>query len=541
MSARSTRPRCGGVTTWSSFRRIAEDSDDDPADIPCLERSSQLPKYLITERPQPQIQDNAKTRPRQPFRPRKELANRKLTSNKSVVESELAKQSSSTFAVPASQRFFARASRPGRDTRTNLSKEQSAQPIETSNQESISKARPDAEIEQQASIVHPKPGEPTMHNGQPGKWYCFSNAPYVSGQQWVFVADKVQKEKVKRSRKRRPKRQTSFLSLPGELRNEIYKYVIPECRMLITRNRPNKEHDQRKKVWAEQDVKHKRPRRRLSHLLDSDQIGQGLGITRNLLLACRKVRNDVELYLYSRTTFCFSSVNVLASFLDTASKPGLRAIRKVEILHMGYANPEYSAHQKYRDRYYARWCKTCTAFGDHVTGLEHLKLEVHVHDWPYEISERQPNHIWRTSCLRMVSDKISKVEVKLHHSMIQGNTRVLRDLAHDLEDDMMTLEGREERDRLETLQVLRELQAKRDALKAARERARLGREQAAKSPPELSISAEELKEQKPTAVKVCKKGLEKYSRLDTSGMSPAALNYFRDQYCSQKHKIQATP
>lgn len=380
-------------------------------------------------------------------------------------------------------------------------------------------------------------GQPALHDGQPGIWRCLSNAPYSSHKTWVFVPDKVPapKGKVSRTKRRKSKRKakTGFLSLPGELRNEIYKYLIPECRILITCNKPNKELSRAKNVWSEQNVEHKRPRPRLCHLLDLNQVEQGLGITKDLLLACKQVRYDVELYLYSRTTFCFSSTKALHRFLNTASKPGLQAIRNLEILHKGYGLPEMTEHQRYRDKYYERWTKACMQVGEQLSGLQYLKLEAHMRDWPCDLASAVPNTPWRKACLQMAPRRLPKVEVKLCHHMIHRNDMVLKELARRLENDMMTQDGQDDRDRVETEQVLKDLAAKR-AAKEARAAARAAK---LKAPQSLTISQADIQQSKPTSVKVCRKGnLDKYSSVDTSKMCVAELQNFKDEYCSEKHK-----
>ncbi|KAK5101582.1 hypothetical protein LTR70_000691 [Exophiala xenobiotica] len=384
-------------------------------------------------------------------------------------------------------------------------------------------------------------GQLATHNGQPGTWRCVSDAPYTSHKTWFFVPDKVPapKGRVPRPRKRKSKSKgkTTFLSLPGELRNEIYKYLIPECRILITSNKPNKELAQAKKVWSEQQVEHKRPHLRLSHLLDLSQAEQGLGITKNLLLACKQVRNDVELYLYSRTTFCFSATKALHRFLNTASKPGLRAIRKLEILHKGYGHPELTEHQVFQDKYYERWSKVCTQVSEDLSGLEHLKLEAHMRDWPCDLVSAVPNTPWRKACLQMAPRRLLKVEVKLSHDMIHRNDMALKELARRLENDMMTQEGQDERDLWETEQVLMELAAR----KAAKEAKAAARAAKLRAPGSLTITDEDIKKSKPGGVKVHRKGgLSDYSTVNTSKMCNAELQYFKDQYCSERHKTVST-
>lgn len=511
VSGRPNSSRSGAFPAWKTRRRVVEDVDDDSGDSRDSTRTkaSALSSASQTEFLIQKIQDLV----RSPARRCAEQTN--------LVCSTIVKPCSGQTRNPeqeikpkrpfptAAAAFFASQ----RAAKQPLSVKQENPKIATTSGQSPKDNARDCDDEEWVNDTQiwtgRKSARNATHNGQPGVWHCLMDAPYSSRKEWIFIPDKQTSTMPNpRPRKNREsKGKINFLSLPGELRNEIYRHIIPECRVLIVQTKPNKEMERQKKIWSEEGVSHKRSRSRLGHLLDVGQISEGLGITMNLLLACQQVMNDVELYLYSRTTFCFSSAKVLTKFLDTASKPGLRAIQKVEILHKGYANPELTNHRVYRDRYYSRWSRTCTQVGEELIGLQHLKLEAHLRDWPCELSAQPLNDTWRKACLQMAPRRLLKVEVKLHHIMIHRNTMVLKELAHKLENDMMTLEGQMDRDRAETVQVLLELEAKK-ATKEAKAKARLARQ---KPPPELTITEEDIKHQKPTPAKVCTTGLDMYS------------------------------
>ncbi|KAJ9652932.1 hypothetical protein H2198_007841 [Neophaeococcomyces mojaviensis] len=361
-----------------------------------------------------------------------------------------------------------------------------------------------------------------------GRYFYVSNAPYSSTDTWIFIPPA--KRPVKTTVPKREK--AAFLSLPGELRNQIYEQVLPECRILIQRTRPNKELDLLKNTWSTELVKHKRPPTRLFHMVDTHQINQGLGLTMNLLLACKEVRDDVELYLYSRTTFCFDSLKVLRSFLSKASKQGLQAIRKLELRHEGYGNPELTDNDKFREKYYGRWCQICSQIGEVLVSLSDLKIDAHLQEWPCDMSGSGLNAPWRNAFLQMAPRRLPRVNATLRHTMFHCNTRLMKDLAHRLEDDMMTQEGRHERDLIESKMVLAELEAKR----VAKEARRKAKEAKKNAPTELTITMDQIKQQKPSPVKVCSKDLDNYSRLETMSMCPGELYMFKEQYCSERHK-----
>lgn len=382
-------------------------------------------------------------------------------------------------------------------------------------------------------------GEITVHEGRRGRWLASSDPGYSNVRDWVFAPEEPLqfKRSQQKQKKRRTKTQTSFLSLPGELRNKIYARAIPECRVLITATKPNKDLAKLKSMWSEEKVQHKRKCTKLFHTLDNNNIDQGFELTIALLSTCRKVRDDVEQYLYSRTTFCFDSTKVLNRFLSTASNPGLRAIRKVEIFHQGYSNPENTKERIFRDRYYAKWLQVCTRFGNELSSLEELKLEAVLRKWPCEFAAlNDSNDICRKAFLQLTPRRLRKVEVKLQHPMIKNNRNVLTDLAHALEDDMMTEEGREARDRWEHKKVVQAVRAKKQAEREAKAMAKRKELLALQPLKSLNITKEDIANQNPVPSKALSKGLEKYQSIDTKSMWPAELDYFKSQYCSEKHK-----
>ena len=137
----------------------------------------------------------------------------------------------------------------------------------------------------------------------------------------------------------------------------------------------------------------------------------------------------------------------------------------------------------------------------------------------------------------MAPRRLPKVEVKLSHHMVHRTDMALQELARRLENDMMTQGGQDERDLMETEQVLKEL-AGRKAAKEAKAAARAAK---LRAPGSLTIIDEDIKKSKPTGVKVHKKGgLGDYSTVNTSKMCNAELQYFKDQYCSERHKTVST-
>lgn len=217
--------------------------------------------------------------------------------------------------------------------------------------------------------------------------------------------------------------------------------------------------------------------------------------------------------------------------MDRASLQGLQAIQKVEISHEGYGNPELAENAIFRDKYYSQWTKVCVEAGKRLTGLKHLKINACLWQWPCDMSQLGCNSEWRDAFLQLAPRRLAKVEIFLQHTMFHNNTRLMRDVAHKLEDDMMTDEGRQDRDIAESKLVLARMEAK----KAAKEAKRRAQEAKERAPTEFTITMDQIKQQKTSPVKYCNTGLDKYTRLNMVYMAPVELDQFKEKYCSGKH------
>lgn len=275
---------------------------------------------------------------------------------------------------------------------------------------------------------------------------------------------------LRQMRRLRPKMsKVSFLSLPGEIRNQVYSLLIPSMRILVVGNRPNKELQVAQKLWCNADTIQARSHFRLSHIADSRHIEQGLTLTTNLLLACQEIKSDVETFLYARTTFCFTSAKVLHRFLNRASPSGLRVIEKVEIQQAGYNHARLLNNDIYRRKYYRSWARVCDRAGQAMTNLRSVYLRVEIFDWPLDIDDDLDDSMWKHSLVKLAPKRVDQVEVSLSHHMLSQD--VARDLSHRLEDCMMTEGGRLRRDEAETRQVMRQLKAQKRATASAARRA----------------------------------------------------------------------
>lgn len=315
--------------------------------------------------------------------------------------------------------------------------------------------------------------------------------------------------------KPKSKPKTEFTDLPPEIRNTIYQYAIPKRSVLILRRHPNKEAEDSKRYWSEEHVTRRPRQSRLMYEPEWNQTSEDFGAAVKLMLTCKRIRTEVETFLYSGIQFCFHDLKSLRSFLRTAPKSGIGAIRSVFIRQEGYGNARAVEHQQYRERYYKGWEQACAQLGEKVTNLQHLKLMVRDREWPCVLSGKEYTPAWGESILKSAPALLPKVEVRVHHKMIDRNQEVLKDLARRVEDRMMTLAGREERDRIEAERVLAQIAA-RKAAKEEKERRRLAKLNAPPPPTELVISMDDIQKHVGKSVvvnKVRREGLDKFTKI----------------------------
>lgn len=314
-----------------------------------------------------------------------------------------------------------------------------------------------------------------------------------------------------------PRRKVTFMSLPPEIRNTVYEYAIPERAVLIKRTHPKRETRTRPKSWADEDVAVPL-RSRLIHELELGYYSTDFVDALSLLLTSKKVKHEVETFLYSSLLFCFHSLKSLRRFLRVASKSGLKSMRKLYIVQDGYGNSQLTVDQQYRERYYQNWEKVYTQVGQMAPHIRHLKLGIYDTDWPSQLSGKAYNPTWKPAILKVAPELLPKVEVRVQHKMLDQNKEVLRDLARWVEDSMMTQEGRDKRNRRETERVLAEI----SACKAAREEKERKRQAKLNAPPprsELTISMNDVQNQvnkAPASKKFRSKGLEMYEKVEST-------------------------
>ncbi|KIW26446.1 uncharacterized protein PV07_09540 [Cladophialophora immunda] len=263
--------------------------------------------------------------------------------------------------------------------------------------------------------------------------------------------------KAPRSAPSRSSKPFSFFKLPGEIRNRIYDLIIPEARVIISANHPQKELQLMKQ--REPFKKHKPSPHRLLGQFTSNATEIGL------LLSCRQMNREVVKFIYSRTTFCFDRIVVLRSFLKTIPAEAHASIQALEITHVGYAEPNWLADRRWKLRHDAKWAMVLRQIRHQVTALRHLTLDVTFFDWPcrLDVSEK-----WARPFLELAGDGLQRVDITLTHERFHPFK--VAATAKELENKMVSAEARKTRRRDEKLKMEMERkrleESKRKATKA---------------------------------------------------------------------------
>ena len=101
-------------------------------------------------------------------------------------------------------------------------------------------------------------------------------------------------------------RKPSFLSFPGEVRNQVYSYLFDDQVLKID-------------YKPKSNNKIKKPRLR------------NLRFDRHLLLTCRSIEEEVDNFIFDRCTFSFQSDQALWKFVGMVSDTNLARIQKLSL------------------------------------------------------------------------------------------------------------------------------------------------------------------------------------------------------------------
>ena len=273
---------------------------------------------------------------------------------------------------------------------------------------------------------------------------------------------------------RQQRKHFHFLGLPGEIRNRIYDLVFIECWVQVHLNRRKKrvDHDVGEVPQAHGAQVSPKPRSRLCcrclapeayprHDRGHDFDGvKGASFLR----LCRQVHDEALTFLYAKTTFRFASITTIQRFLNAARLEGVREIKKVELVHGTYGEPELTEFRRWKICHDRKWMKTCQRMAEMMTGIEELKVHLHIRDWPTQLNLAAA---WAKPLLVLSGGGcLGRVEVTLQHNAFSEQR--LRATARVMAEAMTSEEGRQRRRLIDDLEkIQRQEEGKRDSPEAA--------------------------------------------------------------------------
>ena len=230
----------------------------------------------------------------------------------------------------------------------------------------------------------------------------------------------------------RPTKPFPFFELPGEIRNRIYDFAVPEARVVISANHPQRELQMMKN--SEPLKKHKPPR----HHLYGNFTGKPT--ESSLLFTCHQMTREATEYVYARTTFCFDRMVVLRAFLNVIPATARSSIQSVEIKHVGYSEPVLMGDRAWKLRHDKKWAALLRQIKQQVTALRSLDLDVTFFDWPVQLTLKES---WARPFLDLAGDGLDRVNFTLEHDRFHP-VKVAA-TAKELEKRMMSADGRKQK------------------------------------------------------------------------------------------------
>jgi hypothetical protein len=154
-----------------------------------------------------------------------------------------------------------------------------------------------------------------------------------------------------------PKKVRGFLSLPGEIRNQIYEYYFGagfRCEIAAKGREFTKQKPQTLRLWSglrpldtkvfksNSEVEEERPPTiRISRRLGRYNVVQGLQTNWMislfaLSLVCKQVHVETVAVIYQKTEFVFDAPKRTTNFLCTIPPSNLASIRKLQLHYIVY-------------------------------------------------------------------------------------------------------------------------------------------------------------------------------------------------------------
>jgi hypothetical protein len=207
-----------------------------------------------------------------------------------------------------------------------------------------------------------------------------------------------------------PKKTRGFLSLPAELRNQVYQYYFEtdfRCEVIAGSQQLHKPQIKTVKLWAGafhpngRTLKHVPKFKestpltlRTPRYLGKYTIVQGLQTNWStslcaLILICKQIHRETIPFLYRKTTFVFNAPNRLNNFLAVVSGPKLESITSLQLHYATYGCPKMWQDRVWQDKHNASWIRACNTASKKLVNLHSLKIWMRVNDDPLRFHLRQ--------------------------------------------------------------------------------------------------------------------------------------------------------
>lgn len=188
-----------------------------------------------------------------------------------------------------------------------------------------------------------------------------------------------------------------FLEFPGEIRNLIYGYVFP--RELYEIGCLGKKAKSLTYTFGTQPLKGPRldpsvdrrrrlldyPRRiRSNERVPLYELSPGPAA---ILLTCKQIYEEASSLLYTNSTFTFSSLRALSTFLNTIRTSCKQSIRSLHLKHYTAGNLGLTEKNKGTEEYNQKWLDLCLKVRDELCNLKELSIVLTINDTPLFFGE----------------------------------------------------------------------------------------------------------------------------------------------------------
>lgn len=228
-----------------------------------------------------------------------------------------------------------------------------------------------------------------------------------------------------------------FLDFPGEIRNLIYGYVFPrelyEIRCLnksaksltyrsgiqgLKGPRLDPSVGRRRRLWDY-------PRRIRSNELGIPLYELSPGPAA-ILLTCKQIHEEASSLLYNNSTFTFSSLRALSTFLNTIRISSKQSIRSLHLKHYTAGKLDLTNAKKGNEGYDQKWLYLCWKVREELCNLQELSIVLTINDSPLVFGE---DAAWKAPFLAFEGTGLKRCSISLKG---RTNDTVLEVEAHKL-------------------------------------------------------------------------------------------------------------